>query len=282
MLKLAVIGKDVSKSLSPVMHRFLLEKMGVACSYEAVSIPPERFSECAEGLFSRFDCFNVTIPFKADIMPFLRAVEGDARAFGAVNTVDARTRTGYNTDGYGFMLMLENAGIDVKGMRVLVLGAGGAGRSCIYKLAQGGARVYAYGRRIEQIKKVHEELGCFTPLDVVAPERYDLILNCTGVGMHNTVGTTPSVRTPKGEMPVGEELLSACRVAVDLIYEPAQSAFLRIAASLGKQTVNGDAMLFYQAYDSDCIYLGRMPSAAEAKAYYQEYQEIQQYQGGKG
>ena len=71
MLKLAVIGKDVSGSLSPAMHTFLLGKMGAACSYEKVSIPPEKFSSRAEELFSRFDCFNVTIPFKADIMPCL-------------------------------------------------------------------------------------------------------------------------------------------------------------------------------------------------------------------
>ena len=71
--------------------------------------------------------------------------------------------------------------------------------------------------------------------------------------------------------PVGEELLSQCGAAVDLIYEPAQSEFLRIAASLGKRTVNGDAMLFYQAYFSDCIYLERTPSAAEAKKFYEQY-----------
>ena len=272
MLKLAVIGKDVSRSLSPVMHRFLLGKMGVECSYESVSIPPELFSQRAEELFSRFDCFNVTIPFKADIMPYLRAIEGDAKTFGAVNTVDARTRTGYNTDGYGFMLMLENAGIKVKGARVLVLGAGGAGRSCIYKLAQGGAQVFAYERDTQRLNRVHEELGCFTPLSRVTTQSYDVIFNCTGIGMHDTVGKTPSVRTEIGESPVGEELLSGCRAAVDLIYEPVQSEFLRIASSLGKKTVNGDAMLFYQAYYSDCIYLGRTPSAAEAKEYYIAYQ----------
>lgn len=103
------------------------------------------------------------------------------------------------------------------------------------------------------------------------PASYDLIVNCTGIGMHDTVGKTPSVRTARGEVPVGEELLSRCGAAVDLIYEPAQSEFLRIAASLGKKTVNGNAMLFYQAYYSDCIYLERAPSAAEAKTFYEQY-----------
>lgn len=271
MLKLAVIGKDVSKSLSPAMHAFLLGKMGAAHTYEAVSIPPAQFADCAPALFSRFDAFNVTIPFKADIMPFLGSIEGDARTFGAVNTVVSRTRTGYNTDGLGFLLMLENAGLDIKGRTALVLGAGGAGRSCIYKLAQAGAAVFAYERSAGRLDAVHAELGGFVPLRTVEPASYDLIVNCTGIGMHDTVGKTPSVRTARGEVPVGEELLSRCGAAVDLIYEPAQSEFLRIAASLGKKTVNGNAMLFYQAYYSDCIYLERAPSAAEAKIFYEQY-----------
>ena len=90
--------------------------------------------------------------------------------------------------------------------------------------------------------------------------------------MHDTVGKTPAVVFSGGTAePVGGQLLSLCGTAVDLIYVPAQSEFLRIAASLGKKTVNGAPMLFYQAYYADCIYLGRTPDAAEAKALYEGY-----------
>ena len=275
MLKLCVIGKDVSQSQSPQMHAFLLEKMGVRCEYTAVSIPPAQFAARAEELFSAYDGFNVTIPFKTDIIPFLSSLEGDAETFGAVNTVRAGERKGYNTDGLGFLLMLENEGVAVEGKSVLVLGAGGAGRSCIKKLTERGAEVFAYERDGERLRRVYDEFGGFTPLSAVGPRRYDIVLNCTGIGMHDTVGKTPSVRTAHGEAPVGEELLSRADTAVDLIYVPDRSEFLRIAASLGKKTVNGAAMLFYQAYYADCIYLNRTPSAAEAKAYFI------QYQGGK-
>ena len=71
MLKLAVVGKDVSKSLSPAMHTFLLKKMGEECTYECVSIPPEEFSARAQEFLERYDGFNVTIPFKTDIIPHL-------------------------------------------------------------------------------------------------------------------------------------------------------------------------------------------------------------------
>lgn len=272
MLKLAVVGKDVSQSQSPSMHTYILRNLGVKCSYETVSVPPAQFTERAEELFSRFDAFNVTIPFKGEIIPFLRRTEGDARVFGAVNTVVSATRTGYNTDGEGFSLMLKNAGVEIAGKTALVLGAGGAGRSCCKKLADGGAVVSVYERDEERLYGVYRELGGFSPLTEVPVAPFDIIVNCTGIGMHDTVGKTPVVVFSGGTAePVGGQLLSLCGTAVDLIYVPAQSEFLRIAASLGKKTVNGAPMLFYQAYYADCIYLGRTPDAAEAKALYEGY-----------
>ncbi len=272
MLKLAVIGKDVSGSDSPAIHDFLLKKMGKGCSYEKVSIPPQEFSARAEELFARYDAFNVTIPFKGSIIPFLRELDGEARRFGAVNTVVTRTRKGYNTDGYGFLTMLENEGIALEGRRVLVLGAGGAGRSCIKKLCEAGAEVSAYERDEDRLFEVYGAFGGFTPLTEIPVLPFDVIVNCTGVGMHDSVGRTPACNfVSRGAEPVGEQLLSLCGAAVDLIYVPAQSEFLRIAASFGKKTVNGAAMLFYQAYLADCIFVGRTPSAAEAKAFWNEY-----------
>ena len=273
MLKLAVIGKDVSQSQSPQMHTFILRALGEDCTYDAVSIPPEEFTSRAEGLFERYDAFNVTIPFKTDIMPYLKELKGDAKTFGAVNVVLSKSRVGYNTDGMGFLLMLENAGVDVKGKDVLVLGAGGAGRSCIKKLAEAGANVFAYERDRERLATVSREFGCFTPLDEVELRPYDVVFNCTGIGMHKTVGMTPSVRTKEGEKPVGEELLSLAGIAVDLIYVPKESEFLRIARTLGKKTVEGGPMLFYQAYYGDCIYVGKEPEAEEAKRLYEAYKE---------
>lgn len=274
MLKLAVIGKDVSQSLSPDMHKFLFSRFGVPCSYEAVSIAPETFSRRAEELFSRYDAFNVTIPFKGEIIPYLKELRGDAPVFGAVNVVVTKERAGYNTDGFGFLLMLENAGVTVKGKSVLVLGAGGAGRSCIKKLLEEGAAVSVYERFSERLFEVYREFGGFTPLTEVPVTHYDIVLNCTGIGMHDTVGKTPSVTYAGGNIqPVGKELLSLCDTAVDLIYVPARSAFLEIAQKEGKRTVNGDSMLFYQAYMADCIILGKQPDAVQAKEFYLAYKE---------
>ena len=263
MMKLAVIGKDVSKSDSPAIHKFILGRFGIECSYDAISIPPAQFPQYAEGLFEAYDAFNVTIPFKADILPYLKELKGDAPAFGVVNTVLAKERVGYNTDGYGFLTMLETENVSPAGKSVLVLGAGGAGRSCIKKLTEAGASVFAYERNEERLQEVYSEFGGFTPLAEVPYAPFDILVNCTGVGMHDTVGISP----------VGEDLISRSGAAVDLIYVPKQSEFLRIAERLGKKTVNGAAMLFYQAYLADCIYTQRTASKDEAKKLWKLYRE---------
>ncbi len=274
-MRLAVIGKDVTKSESPAIHEFILKNFRTECRYEKVSIPPEAFSSQAEALFSRYDGFNVTIPFKGEIVGYLKELRGDAKAFGAVNTVLSASRVGYNTDGYGFMLMLEDEGVDVRGKSVLVLGAGGAGRSCIKKIAENGAVVYAYGRDFARLTAVFEEIGGFTPLSDVPLVDYDMIVNCTGVGMHATEGETPVISLAGEKKPV-DGLLSRCGIAVDLIYTPKQSEFLRVAEAFGKKTVNGAAMLFFQAYLADCIFCGRAENSGEAKSLWKKYSEVSQ------
>lgn len=274
MLKLAVIGKDVSASQSPTMHKFILSELGEECSYDCLSIPPESFADRIGEILDGYDGFNVTIPYKTEIMPYLCEICGDALSFGAVNTVDAKGRRGYNTDGFGFLLMLENEGLEPKGKSVLIIGIGGAGRSAIVKLAEAGANVYAFDRKPQKLYQIAEELKCFTPLETVPEREFDIIVNCTGIGMHDTVGKTPDIRNGEGILsPVGSGLLSRCGAAVDLIYHPQKSEFLRVAEEEGKRIVNGLSMLFYQAYMADCIYLGISPSAEKAKNLFEKYKE---------
>ena len=257
--RMAVIGKDVSKSDSARMHTFDMEGLGSGCTFDLLSVAKEDFDAYAKKLLAEYDAFCVTIPYKLDIIPYLNGMEGDAKTFGAVNVV--KGGRGYNTDGVGFMLMLENGGIRPAGKKVLELGAGGAGRSVIKKLADAGADVYAYDLRVQNLEDVYAEFGCFTPLKELKPADYDIVINVTGVGMHKTEGVSP----------VGEDLLSRAGAAIDLIYYPRKSEFLRIAESLGKPILNGEGMLFYQAYYGDCIVLGKQPDAAEAKRLFAAY-----------
>lgn len=260
-LKLAVIGKDVSQSSSPQMHTFIANAMGRDISYDKISIEPSQFDDKIEGIISSYDGFNVTIPFKLSVIPHLKKAEGDAAVFGAVNTVLCANRTGYNTDGLGFSLMLKNGGIHAEGKRVLLLGAGGAGRSVAKKLADIGAQVFVYNRTEGSAEKLAQEFSGVHAIAEVVPSPYDIAINATGVGMHKTEGLSP----------VGEDVLSQCAAAVDLIYVPSKSKFLEIAEGLGKPVLNGMAMLFYQAYYAECIYFGLQPDKEQAKSMFVQY-----------
>ena len=261
MIKLAVIGKDVSQSTSPQIHGFIAENLGFEISYGKISVPEEEFERKIEELLDGYDGLNVTIPYKLSVIPHLKKVEGDALAFGAVNTVLTATRTGYNTDGLGFMQMLESAKIGAAGAKVLLLGAGGAGRSVAKKLSDAGAYVDIYDRNFTNAESVAAQFASVSALKEVAPKKRKLIVNATGVGMHKTEGLSP----------VGAEIIEGCEVAVDLIYVPEKSEFLRIAEDLGKKIINGRAMLFYQAYYSDCIYFGLNPSPEIAAKLFKKY-----------
>ena len=260
-LKLAVIGKDVSKSTSPEIHSFISKNMGNSVDYVRISIPEEEFEEKIDGILAGLDGCNVTIPYKLSIIPHLKKVEGDGKVFGAVNTVTTRDMRGDNTDGLGFMMMLKNNGVETAGKEVLLLGAGGAGRSVAKKLIDGGANVSVFDMRAENVNSLKREFGKITALESVKPEKYYLIINATGVGMHKTEGISP----------VGGDILGMCEVAVALIYTPEKSRFLEIAEGLGKKIINGRAMLFYQAYYSECIYFGVKPDEKQAKRLFEKF-----------
>ena len=259
-LRLGLIGKDVSKSSSGRIHNFILRQFGVECDYEKVSCSHAELDSVLRKLLGDFDGFNVTIPYKREVFEYLEGIQGDAMACGAVNTVISSTRQGYNTDGVGFLLMLSTAGFTVKGKSVLVLGAGGSGRSSAVALKNAGAKVSMYQRNREKLNETCEQLGVHAATDPEAGG-YDLLVNCTGVGMHDT----------EGQSPVTKKAFAGASAAVDLIYEPKESGFLKLAKEQGLKTLNGASMLFYQAYFADCLFLGREPSEAEAKTFYENY-----------
>lgn len=260
-LKLAVIGKDVSKSNSPEMHSFIAERLGYSVAYDKISIPEDDFNEQISTVIEAYDGFNVTIPFKLSVISHLKKIEGDAKTFGAVNTVDGRTLVGYNTDGLGFMLMLKTNCVEVADKNILLLGAGGAGRSVAKKLSDDGAKVFVYDRNERSAQNLANEFDGVSALAQLEIKPYFAIINATGVGMHKT----------EGESPVGGELISQCEVAVDLIYTPPKSEFLKIAESFGKKIINGMAMLFYQAYYAECIYFEIQPDETQGKQMFIEY-----------
>ncbi len=261
-VKLGLMGKDISKSISKPAHVFILKQLGYECEYEQYSVKAEEFDAVARYLLGDFDGFNITIPYKRDIMEYLDEVVGDAFDFGAVNTVVNRTRKGYNTDGVGFMLMTRLAGIATEGKKILVLGGGGAGRSTAAALKKAGGEVYIYQRNRKNLEETCAQLGVI-PADDPETGGYDILVNATGVGMHDKEGLSP----------VSAKAFEGGTAAIDLIYTPVVSEFLRLAKERGLQILNGEAMLFYQAYYADCLFLGIEPNDSQAEKFYLAYQK---------
>lgn len=262
-IRLGLIGKDVSKSLSEKMHTFILNAWGINCEYARFSVAKTDFDTVMRRLLGDFDGFNVTIPYKKDVFEYLYEIDADASACGSVNTVLTDTKQGYNTDGAGFLLMLQTAGVEVQGKKVLILGAGGSGRSSAVALKNAGANVYMYRRNRSELLETCERLGV-TPATETELGGYDIFVNCTGVGMHDT----------EGKSPVEKAVFQGGTWAVDLIYVPEESAFLKQAKEQGLRTLNGASMLFYQAYFADCLYTQRTPSIEEAKRLYEAYLKV--------
>ncbi|MBQ8885579.1 MAG: shikimate dehydrogenase [Clostridia bacterium] len=271
-LKLALIGRDVKNSKSGNMHRFILRALGADCDYELVSVDEADFYAAFSRLVAEKDGINVTIPYKRTALALLDGLSPEASAIGAINTVLPKGNAfsvhgktlGFNTDGVGFMQMLRREEISVQGKSVLVLGAGGAGRSVAVALKNAGAAVYMTRKNEALLDGICKELGVHKaprlPQGGIAG-KYALAVNCTGVGMHATEGISP----------VTEAELKNVSLAIDLIYRPAKSAFLEQAERLGKRTLNGKAMLFYQAYYADCLYLGCPAQDEQADELYENY-----------
>lgn len=258
--RLALLGHNVRFSKSEEMHAFLLSHFGYQIEYCLLSVSKEEFSSAVEKLSDTFDGYNITTPYKEEVLPYLREVEKKARSCRSVNTVCCGV--GYTTDGDGFVLSMRNK-LNLRGARVLILGAGGAGRSVALALKNVGADVYLYRRDEEKLRigcealgvknaRIEEENGEESP--------FDLIVNATGVGSVGTEGKLPLFPLPNANY------------FYDLSYVPTETEFLKEAKRRGKQTQNGEEMLFCQAYLSDCIYLNKTPSEKECSSLWEAYQ----------
>jgi len=260
MKKLALIGRDLSYSKSKEMHNFIFNKLNQKIEYDYFSIIEEDLEKTISLLFNNYDGFNITIPYKESVIKYLNLCE-DADKFKSVNTVICKDKKGLNTDGLGFMLMLRSENVTVKNKNILVIGCGGAAKSCIYKLIEAGGNVEVYNRTYEKVQAIYELYGGFTPLKQLNNKQYDIIVNTTNVGMGNL----------EGQLPIDKSYIANAEVLVDLIYKPEMTEFLKYGKEYSKKTINGEKMLFFQAYYADMYYLNIKGDDKEALNIFLEY-----------
>lgn len=248
-------GHPVGHTVSPFLHSRLFALCGIEASYRAFDIPPEELAAALPRLRA-LDGFNLTIPHKQAIIPFLDGLDKKAAQFGSVNTVkteDGRM-TGFTTDGEGFRRALEAAGAPLGG-RAAVLGAGGAARAIVFEAALAGCEVTVATR--EHSAPAAEKL-CADILREIPGARVgrclipqlrgsrDLLVNATPLGMFPH---------PEG-CAAGEDAVSASACVFDAVYNPAETVLLRLAKRLGKKAVGGMGMLVFQAAAAEEIWLG--------------------------
>ncbi len=193
-----VIGHPIKHSKSPNMHNAALEKAGINGCYAAFDIEPEKLGDFVLGMRAMgISGANVTIPHKENIVKYLDSVTKEAKIIGAVNTifVENGKLIGDNTDGRGFIIsLMKDSGFDPKNKKVVVLGAGGASRAVVSKLADEGCiEVAVYdidGAKAEvlaeKVREVTEKKNIFSIEKDKLTEKAkdaDLIVNCTPVGM---------------------------------------------------------------------------------------------------
>ncbi|HEY42051.1 MAG TPA: shikimate dehydrogenase [Dehalococcoidia bacterium] len=250
-----LIGEPVEHTMSPAMHNAAYREMGLDYVYVPFRVRPDNLGRAIDGMRAfNIRGLNVTIPHKVGVIPFLDKLDTLAEKIGAVNTIvnDNGILTGYNTDATGFLRALLAKGIEPRGKKALVLGAGGASRAVSLILADSGAERIIILNRAEELDWAYELAGNISmlynmdakagqlnreSLDSVM-ERIDIsiLVNATSVGMTPDVDSTP----------IDDDLLRPGLVVFDVVYNPLGTRLLRDAETAGAETISGIEMLVWQ------------------------------------
>ena len=267
---ICLIGSPVEHSLSPAMHTFSFEQLGVDCVYLAYNVEPDQLEAAVNGMKELgFLGYNVTMPHKTYISRYLDELSPAAELMGAINTVVIKDgkAIGHNTDGAGFMRNIKENGVEVVGKKVTVMGAGGAAMAIYTQAALDGvAAIDVYNIKdkffdvtAERVAEVAEKTGCKMRLiDLEDKESLKqsiaesaLFVNATRVGMGDLADQ--SVISP-------DYLADGIAVA-DTVYEPRKTKLLKDAEAKGLKAISGLGMLLWQAAIAEDIWVGKeMPT----------------------
>ena len=247
---LGVLGAPIEHSLSPVLQNAVLRTAGLDYVYVALPVKKDALRSAVPGLRDAGFCgFNVTIPFKTEIIALLDALDEDARRIGAVNTVVVGADgclTGYNTDAAGFLAGFTACGVSLRGAHAVVLGAGGAARAVLCGLLRAGVAQVSVG--VRNLVKGEKLCADFASDGDVRAFRFDDAAFRARLGSADVLVQT----TPLGMSPHMEETPPVDWAAV----------FLREAARHGHRCVNGETMLAAQGAEAFFLWTGVRPDLA--------------------
>jgi shikimate dehydrogenase len=248
-----VFGYPVEHSLSPAMHNAAFAALELSYIYIPFPVRPDSLGPAIRSL-SHLGIVgvNLTIPHKEHVLPFLDAITDEAREIGAVNTVYSQDGKIYgdNTDGRGFYEPLQEQGITLRGRQVVVIGAGGAARAVVFRLAREGAQIVLTNRSWERAERLAQAVSAGYGINTIktvaweetqelgeAIARAELLVHTTRIGMYPEVDALP---------PLPLEAFHPDLLVYDLVYNPVETLLLKQAQARGCRTLNGVKMLVYQ------------------------------------
>lgn len=234
--KYGLIGKNINYSFSKKYFndKFLKENI-TNCSYENYDLQSVKdFKKIIKD--NAIKGFNVTIPYKEEIMEFINKIDPIAKKIGAINTIKIHNKNiieGYNTDYIGFVISLKNLITNQK--KALVLGTGGASKAIIFGLSSIGIESTIVSRN------KREGVISYSELNKKVIEENTIIINCTPLGTFPKIQECPKIPF---------EFLSSNHICYDLIYNPEKTKFLLKSEKMGATIINGKKMLENQANES--------------------------------
>lgn len=275
----ALLGSPVAHSVSPLMHNEAFRQLGLDYVYLCFDVGEDTLFQAVAGLKAcGIRGFNLTMPNKNKVVELLDELSPAARMIGAVNTVvnEQGRLIGYNTDGIGYMKAAEDAGHQLTGKTITVMGAGGAATAiCAQAALDGVKKIHIFARPssrfFERMKKLTDNINASTSCEALLHDNGDdsalrkavsesyLLLNATSVGM------APDV---EGCILRDTSLLRPGLVVSDVIYNPRETVLLRKAKDAGCETFNGMYMLLYQGAEAFRLWTGMEMPVGDIKGRY--------------
>jgi shikimate dehydrogenase len=259
----AVFGSPIAHSASPAMHNAAFAALGLNWRYLAFEVNPKNLRAAIEGAKTmNFIGLNLTVPHKLCALEMMDGLDASAKVWGAVNTIKfvqspkskVQRAIGFNTDADAIAQSLrEDLKIKLSGAKILLLGAGGAGKTAALKLAaEKVAELFLVNRTRSKAEKIAREIKKQFPAAKVSvgfpKTSVDLILNATSLGLK-----------PNDNSPLDEKQFSLkqTRAVYDMIYRPAETKLLATAKKSGCKTANGLGMLLHQGAKAFEIWTGK-------------------------
>lgn len=248
----AVIGNPVAHSLSPAIHNAAFHEMGLDFVYLAFRVEDVKGALTGMRALESFRGMSVTIPHKIEVMKYLDEIAEVDRSIGSINTIinEKGKLTGLGTDGPGALKALVDAGVELDGKNILMLGSGGAARAIAFTLARSAApgKISILDINDSMLQGLTTDLKADTgalieagPLTdfplAQAMEHADVIVNCTPIGMHPNVNDSL----------IPARLFQPGQVVFDIVYTPLETKLLVDARSRGLKTISGVEMFINQA-----------------------------------